>query len=121
QLGSTDTQEAREALATAIVTAPAALQQPLAISLASTTAGADLLLERVATGKASTRLLQDKSVVDRLKASGAADVEERIAAADIGEAAVSHLSPMASNMLDQIGEKNLPDLLAYLMQQAARP
>jgi putative heme-binding domain-containing protein len=244
QLGSTDTQEAREALATAIVTAPAALQQPFAISLASTKAGGDLLLARVASGKASARLLQDKSVVDRLKASGAADVEERIAdltrnlpsadnairqviarvaadhakvtpsidagrtifmktcanchrladvggkvgpqldgvgqrgverlledildpnrnvdeafrttlvttndgrvisglklreegselvladntgkevriaAADIDEVAVSHLSPMASNMLDQIGEKNLPDLLAYLMQQAARP
>jgi hypothetical protein len=24
-------------------------------------------------------------------------------------------------MLDQIGEKNLPDLLAYLMQPSARP
>jgi putative heme-binding domain-containing protein len=47
--------------------------------------------------------------------------EVRIAAADIDEVAVSHLSPMASNMLDQIGERNLPDLLAYLMQQAARP
>jgi len=188
QLGSTDSQEAREALATAIVTAPAALQQPLAISLASTKAGADLLLARVPSGKASARLLQDKSVVDRLKASGAADAggkvgpqldgvgqrgverlledildpnrnvdeafrttlvttndgrvisglklreegsdlvladttgkELRIAAADIDEVAVSHLSPMASNMLDQIGEKNLSDLLAYLMQQAARP
>ena len=244
QLGSTDTQEAREALATAIVTAPAALQQPLAISLASTKAGADLLLDRVASGKASARLLQDKSVVDRLKASGAADVDQRIAdltrnlpsadnairqviarvaadhakgaasldsgraifmkncanchrladvggkvgpqldgvgqrgaerlledildpnrnvdeafrttlvttndgrvisglklreegvdlvladstgkevriaAGDIDEVAVSHLSPMASNMLDQVGEKNLPDLLAYLMQHAARP
>jgi hypothetical protein len=43
----------------------------------------------------------------------------RIAAADIDEATVSHLSPMASNMLDQIGEQSLPDLLAYLMQSAA--
>jgi putative heme-binding domain-containing protein len=47
--------------------------------------------------------------------------EVRIAAADIDEVAVSHLSPMASNMLDQIGEQNLPDLLAYLMQHSARP
>jgi hypothetical protein len=47
--------------------------------------------------------------------------EVRIAAGDIDEVAVSHLSPMASNMLDQVGEKNLPDLLAYLMQHAARP
>jgi putative heme-binding domain-containing protein len=239
QLGGTDSQEARDALAAAIVTAPAVLQQPFAIALASTQEGGDLLLDRVAAGKASTRLLQDKPVVDRLKSSGAADVDRRIAdltrnlpsadeavrqviarvaaehakatpsidsgraifmktcanchrladvggkigpqldgvgqrgaerlledildpnrnvdeafrttlvtttdgrvvsglklreegadlvladstgkeiriaAGDIDEVTVSHLSPMASNMLDQIGEKNLPDLLAYLMQ-----
>ena len=244
QLGASGTPEARNALAAAIVTAPAALQQPLALALASSKEGAELLLERVAAGKASARLLQDKPVVDRLKSSGAADVEERvadltrnlpsadaairqviarvaadhakatpsidagraiftktcanchliadvggkvgpqldgvgqrgaerlledildpnrnvdeafrttmvttndgrvisglklredggdliladttgkelrIAAGDIDEVAVSHLSPMASNMLDQIGEKNLPDLLAYLMQPSARP
>ncbi len=244
QLGASGTPEARSTLAAAIVTAPAALQQPLALALASSKEGAELLLERVAAGKASARLLQDKPVVDRLKTSGAVDVDERIAeltrslpsadaairqvivrvaadhakatssidagraifatacagchriadvggkvgpqldgvgqrgaerlledildpnrnvdeafrttmvttndgrvisglklredggdliladttgkelriaAADIDEVAVSHLSPMASNMLDQIGEKNLPDLLAYLMQPSARP
>ena len=244
QLSLSDTQEARDALATAIITAPAALQQPFAISLASTKEGAELLLDRVAAGKASARLLQDKSLVGRLKASGAADVDQRItdltrnlpsaddavrqviarvaadltkatpsidagraafmkgcanchriadvggkvgpqldgvgqrgverlledildpnrnvdeafrmtmvttndgrvlsglklredggdliladstgkelrvAAADIDEVAVSNLSPMASNMLDQIGEKNLPDLLAYLMQRPTTP
>jgi putative heme-binding domain-containing protein len=46
--------------------------------------------------------------------------ELRVAAGDIEEVVVSHLSPMASNMLDQIGEKNLPDLLAYLMQPSTR-
>jgi putative heme-binding domain-containing protein len=244
QLGASNTPEALGALAEAIVTAPAALQQPLAMSLASTKEGAELLLARVAAGKASARLLQDKPIVDRLKSSGAADVESRIteltrslpsadatirqviarvaadhakataspeagraifartcanchrmadvggkvgpqldgvgqrgterlledildpnrnvdeafrttlvttgdgrvisglklredggdliladssgkevriAAADIDEVTVSHISPMASNMLDQIGEKNLPDLLAYLMQSSARP
>jgi putative heme-binding domain-containing protein len=244
QLGASDTPEARSTLAAAIVTAPAALQQPFALALASTKEGAELLLERVAAGKASARLLQDKPVVNQLKSSGAADVESRIAdltrnlpsaddairqviarvaadhakvtpsidagraifaktcaschriadvggkvgpqldgvgqrgaerlledildpnrnvdeafrttmvttndgrvvsglklredggdliladstgkelriaAADIDEVAVSHLSPMASNMLDQIGEQNLPDLLAYLMQPSAKP
>lgn len=243
QLGASDTQPARDALATAIVTAPAALQQPFAIALASTPEGAALLLDRVAAGKASARLLQDKQVVSRLKASGAAGVDSRIAdltrslpsaddavrqviarvaadhaqatpsldsgraifmktcaschrladvggkvgpqldgvgqrgverlledildpnrnvdeafrttlvttsdgraisglklredggdliladstgkelrvaTSDIDEVVVSHLSPMASNMLDQIGEKNLPDLLAYLMQPSTR-
>jgi putative heme-binding domain-containing protein len=244
QLGASGTPEARNTLAAAIVTAPAALQQPLALALASTKEGAELLLERVAAGKASARLLQDKPVVNQLKASGAADVDDRIveltrslpsadtairqviarvaadhakatpsldagraifmktcanchriadvggkvgpqldgvgqrgaerlledildpnrnvdeafrttmvttndgrvisglklrqdggdliladstgkevriAAADIDEVAVSHLSPMASNMLDQIGEQNLPDLLAYLMQPSTAP
>ena len=244
QLGESDTPEAREVLATAIVTAPAALQQPFAMALASTTDGAELLLARVAAGKASARLLQDKPVVDRLKAARVADAdariadltrslpsadeairqviarvasehakatpslergraiftkscgachriadvggkvgpqldgvgqrgaerlledildpnrnvdeafrttlvttaagrvvsglklredggdliladssgkEVRIAAADIDEVSVSPLSPMASNMLDQIGEENLPDLLAYLMQPTATP
>jgi len=240
QLGAGGTQEARNALAEAIVTAPAALQQPFTVALVSTRAGADLFLERVAAGKASARLLQDKPVVDRLRASGASDVdtriadltrnlpsadsairqviarvvadhakaapsvdagraifaktcanchrlgdvggkvgpqldgvglrgaerlledildpsrnvdgafrtttvttndgrvisglklredqadliladstgkEVRIAGDEIDEVAVSPLSPMASNMLDQIGEKNLPDLLAFLMQR----
>lgn len=244
QLGASDSPEARAALAEAIVTAPAALQQPLAMALASTQEGAELLLARVAMGKASARLLQDKPVVDRLKSSGAADVdtriailtrslpsadaairqvitrvaadhakaiaspeagraiftkvcanchrmadvggkvgpqldgvgqrgaerlledildpnrnvdeafrttlvttvdgrvisglklredggdfiladsggkEVRIAAADIDEVTVSPLSPMASNVLDQIGEQNLPDLLAYLLESSARP
>jgi putative heme-binding domain-containing protein len=244
QLGASDTPEARAALAEAIVTAPAALQQPFALALASNRDGAELLLARVAAGKASARLLQDKPVVDRLKSAGAADAdariadltrnlpsadaairqviarvtadhakatpsieagrtiftktcanchriadvggkvgpqldgvgqrgaerlledildpnrnvdeafrttlvtttdgrvvsglklredggdlvladatgkEVRVAAADIDEVTVSPLSPMASNMLDQIGEKNLPDLLAYLMQSAAKP
>jgi putative heme-binding domain-containing protein len=244
QLGASGTPDARNTLAAAIVTAPAALQQPLALALASSREGAELLLERVAAGKASARLLQDKPVVDRLKASGTVDVNERIAeltrslpsadaairqvivrvaadhakatpsidagraifakacaschriadvggkvgpqldgvgqrgaerlledildpnrnvdeafrttmvttndgrvisglklredggdliladstgkelriaAADIDEVAVSHLSPMASNMLDQIGEQNLPDLLAYLMQPSGKP
>jgi putative heme-binding domain-containing protein len=244
QLGASNTPAGRDALAAAIVTAPAALQQPFALALASTKDGAELLLGRVASGKASARLLQDKPVVDRLKASGAAEVEQRIAdltrnlpsadnairqviarvaadhakaahspdsgraifmktcanchrladvggkvgpqldgvgqrgaerlledildpnrnvdeafrttmvttndgrvisglklreegadlvladstgkevriaVGDIDEVTVSHLSPMASNMLDQIGEQNLPDLLAYLMQHSARP
>jgi putative heme-binding domain-containing protein len=47
----------------------------------------------------------------------AAGKELRIAAAEIDAVAVSPLSPMASNMLEQIGERNLPDLLAYLFER----
>ena len=44
--------------------------------------------------------------------------ELRIASADIDETAGSHLSPMPSNMADQIGEANLPHLLRYLIDAA---
>jgi hypothetical protein len=33
----------------------------------------------------------------------------------------SALPPLASNMLDQLGERNLPDLLASLMQRPTGP
>jgi putative heme-binding domain-containing protein len=43
--------------------------------------------------------------------------EVRVAKADIEEAAPSRTSPMPANMIDQVGEANLPHLLAYLLQQ----
>ena len=42
--------------------------------------------------------------------------EVRIAADEVEEVVLSRLSAMPSNTVDQIGETNLPDLLAYLMQ-----
>jgi len=42
--------------------------------------------------------------------------EVRIAAADIDETVISSLSPMPSNVVDQIGEENLPHLLRYLIE-----
>jgi putative heme-binding domain-containing protein len=42
--------------------------------------------------------------------------EVRIAAADIDETVISPLSPMPSNVVDQIGEENLPHLLRYLIE-----
>lgn len=78
QLGSVDEESAREALGTALTTAPAALQQPIALALATTRPGADSLLNLVATGKASARLLQDKPVIDRLKATSLPDLDARL-------------------------------------------
>ncbi len=45
--------------------------------------------------------------------------EVRVAKADIEETATSQTSPMPANMIDQVGEANLPHLLAYFLQQAA--
>ena len=78
QLGSEDSPSARNTLSRAITTAPASLQQPVALALASTPAGAEAFLSLVAAGKASPRLLQDKWVVDRLNSSKVSDVDRRI-------------------------------------------
>lgn len=45
--------------------------------------------------------------------------EVRVANAEIEETATSRTSPMPANMIDQVGETNLPHLLAYLLQQPA--
>ncbi len=78
QLGSVDEDSARTALGTALATAPASLQQPIALALATTRPGADSLLNLVATGKASARLLQDKPVIDRLKATSLPELDARL-------------------------------------------
>jgi len=41
--------------------------------------------------------------------------EVTIPAAEIEETAVGKLSPMPSNVAEQVGEENLPHLLAYLL------
>lgn len=77
-LGSVNSPESREALSNALRTAPAPLQQPIALTLAGTSEGADLLFTLIASGKASARLLQDKPVLDRLAALSIPDREKKI-------------------------------------------
>jgi len=42
--------------------------------------------------------------------------EQRVPLDDIAERAVSRLSPMPSNLVDQVGEEGLAALLAYLLE-----
>jgi putative heme-binding domain-containing protein len=63
----------------ALPTAPARLQNSIATGLAGSKDGAEKLLETVAAGKASARLLQEKSVEVKLDASHIQDVKERVA------------------------------------------
>ncbi|MCA9249090.1 MAG: c-type cytochrome, partial [Planctomycetales bacterium] len=69
----------RIAFATALMGAPAAEQQSLALSLATTATGAEHLLGLVAAGKVSARLLQDQAILGRLRQHTLADRETRIA------------------------------------------
>src|SRR5262249_19224719 len=64
---------------TALKAAPDKLQSAIAVGLAASPAGAEALLTAVAEGKASARLLQEKPVQVKLGASGAKDVNGRIA------------------------------------------
>jgi putative heme-binding domain-containing protein len=77
-LGSVNSQTSRDALATALRNAPAALQQPIALAIAGTQEGGDLLFSLIATGRASARLLQDKPILDRLSSVPIPDREEKI-------------------------------------------
>jgi putative heme-binding domain-containing protein len=60
-------------------TAPARLQTTIATGLAGSATGAEKLLETVAAGKASARLLQEPGVQLRLVQSRGQDVKDRIA------------------------------------------
>lgn len=77
-LGSINTQPSRMALAMALSTSPGALQQPLAMAMAQTPEGGDLLFTLIATGKASARLLQDTPLLDRLGTIPIPNREQRI-------------------------------------------
>ncbi len=77
-LGQNGRPESKEALATILPTLPAKLQGPAAVALAADRGGADKLLELVSSGKASPRLLQDRPVEVRLRASGVEDLDSRL-------------------------------------------
>jgi putative heme-binding domain-containing protein len=78
-LGQAGRPEARARLLEVLPSAPARLQPALAAALASNREGAEQLLAAVAAGKASARLLQDRSVEVRLRAVGVPDLDARLA------------------------------------------
>lgn len=78
--------------------------------------------------RTTTVALADGRVVSGLRLrEEAADVvfadatgkEVRVLKGEIEETKTSRVSPMPANILDQVGEGNLPHLLAYLMRQQA--
>jgi putative heme-binding domain-containing protein len=78
--------------------------------------------------RTTTVTLADDRVVSglRLREEGgdvvfadATGTEVRLPKAEIEETMTSRLSPMPANVIDQIGEANLPHLLAYLLEQPA--
>lgn len=78
-LGALNSPADRSALTAALVGAPSSLEQSLALALAGTPEGVDALLDAMAAGKASPRLLQDRPIAERLKRRLNPRREERIA------------------------------------------
>ena len=79
-LGNLDRPEAKTALLGNLPRAPERLQSAIAAALVRRRQGADALLQAIAAGKASARLLQERSVTISLESSGLPDVVNRIAA-----------------------------------------
>ena len=77
-LASVNSPASREALAAALRSAPAPLQQPIALAMAGTPDGGELLFSLIATGRASARLLQDKPILDRLAGVPIPDRQQKI-------------------------------------------
>src|SRR5262249_57243301 len=70
---------ARAELVQSLASAPASIQVQIATALASSTAGAGQLLDAVAAGKASARLLREPVVAQRLHQAKPPDLQKRLA------------------------------------------
>ncbi|MFI5459576.1 MAG: PVC-type heme-binding CxxCH protein [Isosphaerales bacterium] len=79
-LGNIHRPEAQTALLSNLPVAPERLQSAIAAALVRRRDGADALLQAIAAGKASARLLQDRGVTIILESSGLPKVADRIAA-----------------------------------------
>jgi putative heme-binding domain-containing protein len=78
-LAGTNHPEAHAALLQAMEAAPARLQTVIALGMAGSAKGGEKLLEAVAKGKASPRLLQDRAVELKLKQAKVAGLDEKLA------------------------------------------
>jgi putative heme-binding domain-containing protein len=77
-LAESNTSDANKLLADALASAPQILQSKIALALASRHEGAETLLATIEQGKASRRLLQDKTLKDRLASAKPANFETRV-------------------------------------------
>jgi putative heme-binding domain-containing protein len=77
-LGDANTVESRELLLGAVRTAPERAQVKLALALAVNRAGAEALLADVEAGKTSARLLQDRTLKEKIVAAKPANADARM-------------------------------------------
>jgi putative heme-binding domain-containing protein len=77
-LAKTNVEETQSMLLAALATAPARLQNSIAAHLAGGRTGAERLLDAVAAGKASARLLQERGVAARLAEAKIPNLKTRL-------------------------------------------
>jgi putative heme-binding domain-containing protein len=77
-LAGLNSMEANSMLVETLRVAPGSLQTQVALSLSSKAEGIEALLKSIEDGKVSARLLQERTVKDRLSAAKGANVKERI-------------------------------------------
>jgi putative heme-binding domain-containing protein len=77
-LAEINTGDSKAVLVKALAIAPQNVQTKIALALAGNADGAEILLDSVANGKASARLLQERAVKDRLTAAKPADLNGRL-------------------------------------------
>jgi len=80
QLGEQAEARGLAVVVAALTNAPSRLQLRFATALVSTAAGAEQLLAATEAGRVPARLLQDRTLTDRLRASPARDAKNRLAA-----------------------------------------
>jgi putative heme-binding domain-containing protein len=104
-LAGTNLPDAQAVLLQSLPAAPSRLQNAIAAGLAGSRQGADKLLAAVTAGKASARLLLERSVEVRLKQSKVANLNERLATLTQG-------LPRADEKLQQLLQKRRRAFLA---------
>lgn len=98
-LSGIPTAPGRTAMADLLVAAPADLQLPLAVALASSKDGAEALLAAIEAGKASPRLLQDQGLTDRVRQANPREHGSRLAKLTAG------LQPPDVRLAQLLGER----------------
>lgn len=99
-MGATNLPEAHAELLKALASAPGRLGTAIAVSLAGSKPGAEKLLDAIAAGKASPRLLLERPVEVRLQGANVPNLKDRVAKLTVG-------LPPADQKLQELLKKRL--------------
>lgn len=105
-IGNSDSAEGRKVLVEALRGAPQRLQPKLAVALASSKAGSEALLADVEAGKLSARVLQDRTVKEKLVAAKVKNADTRVAKL------TKNLTPLNEELQKQIEQRRAAFLSA---------